>query len=58
MTVLNKVSSVLLPATLLAMSSVAHAEYGQGSIDEADVLSADPVYRTVRINEPTEHCWD
>jgi len=58
MTVLNKVSSVLLPATLLAMSSVAHAEYGQGSIDEADVLSADPVYRTVRINEPTEQCWD
>ncbi|MBX2867143.1 MAG: glycine zipper 2TM domain-containing protein [Acidiferrobacterales bacterium] len=58
MTNFKKVSTLLLPAALLALSSAANAEYSQGTIDEATVLSADPVYRTVRINEPTEQCWD
>ncbi len=58
MTNFNKISRVLLPVTLLAVSSIASAEYSQGTIDEATVLSADPVYRTVRINQPTEQCWD
>lgn len=48
----------LMAAPFIAMAMVAHAESGQGIIDEATVLDADPVYRTVRINEPVEECWD
>ena len=48
----------LMAASLVAVSMTAHAEYARGTIDEATVLSADPVYRTVRVNEPVEQCWD
>ena len=52
------ITSTLMAASLVAVSLTAHAEYNRGSIDEATVLSADPVYRTVRINEPVQQCWD
>lgn len=65
-------AAVLAPVSLLAMSVPAFAEYSngrygtnaqdvrynEGVIEEAQVLSADPIYRTVRINDPVEQCWD
>jgi uncharacterized protein YcfJ len=54
--------SVVLPAALLAALMVlpvsTMAEYNHGSIEQATVLSAEPVYRTVRINNPVEQCRD
>ena len=51
--------SVTVAATsLLLLSTPVFAEYDRGTIAEAVVLSADPVYRRVRINEPVEQCWD
>lgn len=52
-------------ATLVATQSVAgpkhdsanHGRYGGGP-DYADVVSAEPIYRTVRIEEPRRECWD
>lgn len=57
-------TAALAAATLFTVSTAASAEYSNraqysdGTIEEAQVLSADPVYRTVRINEPVEQCWD
>lgn len=48
----------LMAFPLAAIAVVAHADTGQGIIDEAAVLSAEPVYRTVRINDPVEECWE
>jgi uncharacterized protein YcfJ len=48
----------LLALSLVAASTAALAQYEGGTIDEATVISAEPVYRTVRVNEPTEQCWD
>ena len=58
MTAKKLITSTLMAASLVAVSLTAHAEYNRGTIDEATVLSADPVYRTVRINEPVQQCWD
>ncbi len=44
----------VIPAMLLATSLNASAN----KITEAPVLSADPVYRTVRVNSPSERCWE
>lgn len=48
----------LMAVPLVAVAMVTHAESGQGIIDEATVLKAEPIYRTVRINEPVEECWE
>ena len=45
-----------LSATLFA--SPVMAQYSHATIEEAVVLSADPVYRTVRVNRPVKQCWD
>lgn len=49
------------PAVLIAMSGSVAADYndgyGNGTIEEARVLSAEPIYRTVQINDPVEECW-
>lgn len=52
------ISAFLAPVAVLAVSASALAEYAGGTIEEAQVLSASPVYRTVRVNEPVEQCWD
>ena len=48
----------LVAGSIAVSSAVVLAESNRGTIDEAEVLSADPLYRTVRINEPVEQCWD
>lgn len=52
------ITGTLMATSLVAVSMTAQAQSSRGTIDEATVLSADPVYRTVRINEPVEQCWD
>jgi len=54
----NIIAATLASVSLVGASTLAQAEYSSGTIEEATVLSADPVYRTVRINEPVEQCWD
>lgn len=51
-------SGLLAPVALLPVSMSALAEYDRGTIEEATVISTQPVYRTVRVNEPIEQCWD
>ncbi len=48
----------VIAASLMVVSGAALADYNGATIDEATVLSANPVYRTVRINDPVEQCWD
>ncbi len=60
---LNLIKSILSPkflvsAALLALPVSAMAQYDRGTIEDATVLSADPIYRTVRTNNPVEQCWD
>ncbi|MEQ1439952.1 glycine zipper 2TM domain-containing protein [Fontimonas sp. SYSU GA230001] len=35
-----------------------HGRYGRDDLEFARVVSATPVYRTVRIEEPSRECWD
>ncbi|MGI9317998.1 MAG: glycine zipper 2TM domain-containing protein [bacterium] len=58
MTKQTLISALIAPAVFLAISVSAMAEYAGGTIEEATVISANPVYRTVRVNEPTQQCWD
>ena len=53
-----KTAASLIAASAFALSSTAMAEYNRGTVEEATVLSADPIYRTIRVNEPVEQCWD
>ena len=48
----------LAAVSMAVCSAAVLAEYDRGTIDEAEVLSAEPFYRTVRINDPVEQCWD
>lgn len=41
-----------------AFAPLAIADHNHGTVVEATVLSVEPVYRTVRINNPVEQCWD
>ena len=59
----NLLSSVTKPFAIgatafLFAATPAFAEYNRGTLEEAVVLSAEPVYRTVRVNQPVEQCWD
>ena len=47
-------SAAVISSTILLSSTAVQAR----QIDEARVVSADPVYRTVRVNTPQEQCWD
>ena len=56
-----KIFGLVTAIALVAASFSATAEYAVGpggTIEEAPVISADPVYRTVRVNEPIQQCWD
>ena len=52
------ISAFFALTALLVVTVPARAEYVGGTIEEAQVISANPVYRTVRVNEPVEQCWD
>ena len=53
-----KIAAFVTAFALVTASFSAMAEYAGGTIEEAPVISADPVYRTVRVNEPIQQCWD
>ena len=50
------VFAALVPA-ISVFSSHTYAYDTNGDLHEADVISAYPVYRTVRVNTPREQCW-
>ena len=61
----NLILSLVAPVAIFGASQTALAEYQSGTryqddtkVNEARVLSANPVYRTVRINDPVQECWD
>jgi uncharacterized protein YcfJ len=47
--------TVAIPALLVSVP--VNAYKSQGRIFEASVVSAEPVYETVQVNNPTEECW-
>ncbi len=53
----NLVLGFAIPAVLLASSNMSIGYDGTGNIYEAEVLSANPIYQTVQINNPRQECW-
>lgn len=53
----NLITILTAPILALAALDSAIASGSTGTIHEARVISANPVYRTVTINTPTEQCW-
>lgn len=54
--VIMKKSTVILAMGLIGGSAAALAD--NSFSDQARVISSEPLYETVRINEPVERCWN
>jgi uncharacterized protein YcfJ len=55
------VLSITVVASVIAGPALADPRHAPGRFEGpeyADVVSADPIYRTVRIEEPRRECWD
>jgi len=50
--------SLVLSGFLLAASSYVIGSDSSSKIQEAQVISASPVYRTVETNTPKQQCWE
>jgi len=48
----------MVPGIILAASASAIGYNSDGKIFEANVISANPVYRTIEINNPRQQCWE
>ncbi len=49
---------LICASALLLSVSAPYAGLNGGFIDSAKVLSATPIYQTVRISRPVEECWN
>jgi uncharacterized protein YcfJ len=51
------IAGITLTMAALAIPGGAFADHGVGFVDTARVISAEPVYETVRVARPVEECW-
>lgn len=55
---MNKLVLGTITAAAVAAASVAAPAYARSDVEYAKVVDADPIYRTVRISQPRQECYD